>query len=147
MKIILRQDLPSLGKKGAVVKVAEGHGRNYLIPRQMAYLATPANLRRWEEENKFTETRGQKEEVEAKELAGRIGALSCTITKKVGENEMLYGSVTNADIAAALKGEGLNIDRRKILLEGPVKKLGIYSVPIRLHPQVTAELRVWVVKE
>ena len=147
MKIILREDVASLGKKGTVVDVANGYGRNYLIPRGLAYLATPGNINRYEEEKKFFDARSIKEREEAQALASRLTNISCTIAKKVGENEVLYGSVTNADIAAVLKEEGFNVDKRKIVIDEPLKKLGVYNIPIKLHPEVTAELKVWVVKE
>jgi len=147
MKIILREDVASLGLKGTVVAVANGYGRNYLIPRGIAYLATPGNLNRYEEEKKFFDARSIKEKDEAQDLASKLTNISCTIAKKVGENEVLYGSVTNADIAAVLKEEGFNVDKRKIVIDEPLKKLGVYNIPIKLHLDVTAELKVWVVKE
>jgi len=147
VKVILREDVQSLGTKGTVVDVAPGYGRNYLIPRNFAYPATPGNLRKYQEENKFIEAQLIKEKDEALGVASKLSNVSCTVTKKVGENEVLYGSVTNADIAAELKAEGFNIDKRKIVIEDPIKKLGIYNVPIKLHPEVSAELKVWVVKE
>lgn len=147
MKIILREDVVSLGLKGTVVDVANGYGRNYLIPRRIAYLATPGNLNRYEEEKKFFDARSIKEKDEAQDLASKLTNISCTIAKKVGENEVLYGSVTNADIAAVLKEEGFNVDKRKIVMDEPLKKLGVYNIPIKLHLEVTAELKVWVVKE
>lgn len=147
MKIILREDVASLGPKGTVVEVAAGYGRNYLIPRGLAYVATPGNLNRYEEEKKFFDARSVKEREEAQTLASRLTNVSCTIAKKVGENEVLYGSVTNADIAAVLKEEGFNVDKRKIVIDEPLKKLGVYNIPIKLHPEVTAEMKVWVVKE
>ncbi len=147
MKIILREDVEALGKKGDVVNVANGYGRNYLIPKGSAYLATPGNLNRYEEEKQFFDARCIKEKDEAQTMASRLTNISCTIAKKVGENEVLYGSVTNADIAAVLKDEGFNVDKRKIVIDEPLKKLGVYNIPIKLHLDVTAELKVWVVKE
>jgi large subunit ribosomal protein L9 len=147
MRLILRTDVNQLGKRGEVVKVAPGYGRNYLLPKGLAFTYSEANLKRVEKERKVLKLQQIKEKQEAEELAAKIGAVSCTIVKKVGESETLYGSVTNADIAEALEKEGYSIDRRKILLEEPMKSLGIYNVPIRLHPEVTADLKVWVVKE
>jgi large subunit ribosomal protein L9 len=147
MKIILREDVPSLGGKGTVVNVANGYGRNYLIPKGFAYLATPGNMNRYEEEKQFFDARSIKDKEEAQGLASRLTNISCTIAKKVGENEVLYGSVTNADIAAVLKEEGFNVDKRKIVIDEPLKKLGVYNIPIKLHLDVTADLKVWVVKE
>lgn len=147
MKVVLRQDVDKLGKRGEVVRVADGYGRNYLIPKQLALLATPGNLHRVELERRRLRIRSARERTEAEALAERLSRLSCTVARKVGENDVLYGSVTNADIAAFLEREGLGIDKRKILLEEPIKALGIYTVPVRLHPEVAADLKVWVVKE
>ena len=147
MQLILRTDVELLGKRGEVVNVAPGYGRNYLLPKGLAYEFSQANIKRVEKERKVIEVKQVKERDEARELAARIGGVSCTIVRKVGESETLYGSVTNADVAESLHKEGFSIDKLKILLEEPIKTLGIYTVPIRLHPEVTAELKVWVVKE
>lgn len=147
MRLILRDDVSSLGKRGEVVKVAPGYGRNYLLPQGLAYEYSEANLKRVNKERKLHEIRMIKEKQEAEALGQKIAAVSCTIVKKVGESDTLYGSVTTAEIAESLAKEGYSIDKRKIHLEDPIKSLGIYSVPIRLHPEVTCELKVWVVKE
>lgn len=147
MKIILREDIDKLGRRGEVVKVAPGYGRNYLLPKGLAYLHTPGNAKRVEQERRFLTVKLAREKQEAEELARRISQVSTTIVRKVGENETLYGSVTNADIAEAIEKEGFAIDKRKILLEEPIKTLGIYTVQVKVHPEVTAELKVWVVKE
>ena len=147
MKIILREDIDKLGRRGDVVKVAPGYGRNYLLPKGLAYLHTPGNAKRVDQEKRFLNVKLAREKQEAEELSRRISQISTTIVRKVGENETLYGSVTNADIAEAIEKEGFAIDKRKILLEDPIKTLGIYTVPVKLHPDVTAELKVWVVKE
>ena len=147
MQLILRTDVENLGKRGEVVKVAPGYGRNYLLPRGLAYELSDSNVKRVEKERRTHQVRVAKEKTEAEGLARRIAGLSCTIVRKVGESDTLYGSVTNADVAEALHKEGYTIDKRKILLEEPIKSLGIYSVPIRIHPEVTADLKVWVVKE
>ncbi len=147
MKLVLRQDVEKLGRRGEVVSVAAGYGRNYLVPKQLALPATAGNLKRVELEQRRLVVKSARERGEAEELAQRLGRLSCTVARKVGENDALYGSVTNADVAAFLEREGLAIDKRKILLEEPIKALGIYTVPVRLHPEVTAEIKVWVVKE
>ena len=147
MKLILTAEVDHLGAPGDTVEVKDGYGRNYLIPRGKAYIATPGNINRYEEEKKFFDAREIKEREEAQALASRLTNVSCTIAKKVGENEVLYGSVTNADIAAVLKDEGFNVDKRKIVIDEPLKKLGVYNIPIKLHAEVTAELKVWVVKE
>jgi large subunit ribosomal protein L9 len=147
MKIILREDVDKLGRRGDVVKVAPGFGRNFLVPKGLAYTHTPGNAKRVDLERRFLNVKQAREKQEAEELARRISQASTTIVRKVGENETLYGSVTNGDIAEALEKEGFGIDKRKILLEDPIKTLGIYTVPVKLHPEVTAELKVWVVKE
>lgn len=147
MRLILRTDVGELGKRGDVVKVAPGYGRNYLLPRGLAYPFNESNVHRVEKEKRTLQVHLARERQESEELGRRIAQLSCTIVKKVGESDTLYGSVTNGDVAEALQKEGYSIDKRKILLEDPIKSLGIYSVPIRLHPEVTCELKVWVVKE
>ncbi|HEY3176089.1 MAG TPA: 50S ribosomal protein L9 [Candidatus Polarisedimenticolia bacterium] len=147
MELILRAEVENLGKRGDVVKVAPGYGRNFLLPRGLAYEFSQANVKRVDKEKRTLQVRQTKEREEAAELARRIAGLSCTIVRRVGESDTLYGSVTNADVAEALHKEGYSIDKRKILLEEPIKTLGIYTVPIRIHPEVTGELKVWVVKE
>ena len=147
MRLILRKDVQPLGKRGDVVKVAPGYGRNYLLPKGLAYEYSDANVKRIEKERKILEVVQLKEKQEAEDLARRIAAVSCTIVKKVGENDTLYGSVTSAEIGEALQKEGFSIDKRKILLDEPIKALGIYAVPIKIHPEVPCELKVWVVKE
>jgi large subunit ribosomal protein L9 len=147
MKVILREDIEKLGKRGDVVKVAPGYGRNYLLPKGLAYHYTSGNAKKVEVERKILNLHKAREKAEAEDLANRISQISTTIVRKVGENETLYGSVTGADIAEALEREGFAMEKRKILLEEPLKTLGIYTVPVKLHPEVTAELKVWVVKE
>jgi large subunit ribosomal protein L9 len=147
MKLILRQDIDKLGKRGEVVKVAPGYGRNFLVPKGFAYHYTPGNTKKVEVERKILSLHQAREKAEAEDLAAKISQISTTIVRKVGEGETLYGSVNNADIADALEKEGFSLDKRKILLEEPIKTLGIYTVPVKLHPEVTAELKVWVVKE
>jgi len=147
MRLILREDVPHLGKRGETIRVAPGYGRNYLLPQGKAYDYNDNNVKRVQKEHKLLNVKLLKERQEAEALAQRIGAVSCTIVRKVGENETLYGSVTNADIAEALEKEGFVLDKRKVLLEDPIKALGIYTIPIRLHAEVNAEMKVWVVKE
>ena len=147
MKLILREDIEKVGKRGEVVEVAAGYGRNFLLPKGMAYSYSTGNARKVEVERRITNLHVAREKREAEDLAAKLSQISTTIVRKVGENETLYGSVTNADIAEALEKEGFTVDRRKILLEEPMKTLGIYTVPVRIHPEVTAELKVWVVKE
>jgi large subunit ribosomal protein L9 len=147
MRIVLRTDVENVGRRGEVVKVADGFARNFLLPKKLALEATAGNLKRIEQERRVQEVHEAKEKVEAEALAERIAQLSCTAVRKVGENEILYGSVTSADVAELLEKEGFAVDKRKILLEEPIKSLGIYEIPIKIHPQVTASLKVWVVKE
>ena len=147
MKVILREDIEKLGNRGDVVKVAPGYGRNYLLPKGLAYQFTPGNARKVEVERKILNLHLAREKAEAEALAERISQVSTTIVRKVGENETLYGSVTSGDIAEALEKEGFTLEKRKILLDEPLKTLGIYTVPVKVHPEVTAELKVWVVKE
>jgi large subunit ribosomal protein L9 len=147
MKIVLRTDVENVGRRGEVIRVADGYARNYLLPKRLALEATPGNLKQIEQERRVREVHEAKEKKEADALASRIGQLSCTVVRKVGENEVLYGSVTNSDIAELLEKQGFVVDKRKILLEEPIKSLGIYEVPLKLHPEVLATLKVWVVKE
>ncbi len=147
MEIILRQDFEQLGKTGDVVKVKPGYARNYLIPRGIAYLATEANKRRLDNDLKQQTWRQAKDKKMAEELAKKLESVSCTITVQVGEEDKLFGSVTSQNIADALKAQGHEVDKRKIQLEEPIKSLGIYSVPVKLHSEVEATVKVWVVKE
>ncbi|WP_456406266.1 50S ribosomal protein L9 [Caldithrix abyssi] len=147
MEIILRQDYQNLGKTGDVVKVKDGYARNYLIPKGIAYIATKENKKRLENELKVKSLRVEKEKMAADELAKKLANVSCTIPVQVGEEDKLFGSVTSQNIADALAAQGIKVDRRKIQLEEPIKSLGIYSVPIKLHPEVEATVKVWVVKE
>lgn len=146
MKVILLKDIDKLGKSGQTVKVADGYARNYLLPQKLALEATQANERLFLEMKKQAEQKEVKIKKEAQELAEKIRGLSCTIVRQAGEEEKLYGSVTNMDIASAIQQEGLHLDKKKILLDEPLKSLGIFYVPIKLHPEVTTELKVWVVK-
>jgi large subunit ribosomal protein L9 len=145
MKVILIENVPSLGKSGDTVQVAEGYGRNFLIPKKMALQATPANLRRLEQQREVFLQKGAKEKQSAFDLAARIDELSCTLAHPAGENEKLFGSVTSMDLQRFLQEKGISLDRRKILLPQPIKTLGSYSVPLKLHPEITAQLKVNVV--
>jgi large subunit ribosomal protein L9 len=147
MKVILTADLPHVGRVGQVVDVANGYGRNYLLPRGMAILATPGNERSLAQQQKARLVREAKNKAEAEALASQLQALSLNIAKKTGEGERLYGSVTSMDIAALLKGRGISLDRRRIVLDAPLKTLGTHKIPIRLHPEVIAEVEVAVTKE
>ncbi|HGY54616.1 MAG TPA: 50S ribosomal protein L9 [Caldithrix abyssi] len=147
MEIILRQDYERLGKTGDVVKVKPGFARNFLIPKGIAYLATESNKKRLENDLKQQTWRQAKDKKLAEELAKKLESVSCTITVQVGEEDKLFGSVTSQNIAEALKAQGYEVDKRKIQLEEPIKSLGIYSVPVKLHSEVEATVKVWVVKE
>ena len=147
MEVILRDHVDNLGKRGEVVKVADGYARNYLLPRKLALLATDANKKRVERERKIVEAREAEERASSEAIATRLGALELAFTRKVGETEALYGSVTSQDIADAVKAKGFEVDRRKILLPDAIKALGEFTVPVRLHRDVTAQLKVTVSKE
>jgi large subunit ribosomal protein L9 len=147
MEVILRDHVEHLGRRGEVVKVADGYARNYLLPRKLALPATDANRKWVERERRQAEARDVEERGAAEAIAARLNALELTITRKVGENDQLYGSVTNADIAALLGEKGFEIDRRKILLPDPIKALGENTVPVKLHREVTAQLKVVVGKD
>ncbi|PYR24889.1 MAG: 50S ribosomal protein L9 [Acidobacteria bacterium] len=147
MQVILREHVDNLGRRGEIVKVADGYARNYLLPRKLALLATEGNKKQIERERgKFVVKEAEEQKV-AEAMAERLGALDIAIAKKVGETEALYGSVTTADIADALAAKGVEIDRRKLHLSEPIKRLGEFDVPVRLHPDVTAHVKVRVVAE
>jgi large subunit ribosomal protein L9 len=147
MEIILRDHVEHVGRRGEVVKVADGYARNYLLPRKLALPATEGNRKRVERERKLVEARESEERGAAEAIGARIAALEITITRKVGENDQLYGSVTNGDIADAMKAQGFEIDRRKILLPDPLKALGETMVPVKLHRDVTVQVKVTVAKD
>jgi large subunit ribosomal protein L9 len=146
VKLILREDVENLGKIGEIVEVAGGYGRNYLLPRGLAVKASTKNLKEQEHQKKFIQARMDRQKKDAQEMAGSLDSVSCTISRKTGEDEKLYGSVTSRDIEEALREEGVSIDRKRILLEEPLKKLGVYTVPVKLHADVTGNIKVWVVK-
>ncbi len=147
MKVILIEKVESLGDEGTIVNVAVGYARNYLFPKKKALPATDANMSVIERLKKRRVVQIQDQVQAARALAERIEHISCTVPVQAGDEDKLYGSVTSADIAAALQQEGIEIDKRKIALGEPIKKLGIYSVDIHLYPEVSAKLKVWVVKE
>jgi len=146
MEVILRQDVPDLGKAGAIVAVRDGYGRNYLIPRGLAYQATEGNKARvaGEAKRRGQIVAGHKNEAEA--LGEKLMAQDLTFTVRVGEGDKLFGSITAADIAGRLGELGIPTDKRLIELDEPIKMIGVYKVPVRLHQDVRPELRVWVVK-
>jgi large subunit ribosomal protein L9 len=147
MEVILRQDVDKLGRRGEVVKVAEGYGRNFLLPRGLALVVTDANRAMIDKERKAHEAKAAKERAEFQSLADRIGTLRYVAPRKVGANDALYGSVTSGDVAEFLKTKGIDIDKRKVQLEEPVKTLGEHEVKIKLHPEVSASLKLLVTKE
>ena len=146
MKVILIEDVPSLGETGELVRVADGYGRNYLIPYGKAIKENVHNIKIFEHQAKQLKDKKDRIQRDAEKLSSRIETVSCTVAKPAGEEDKIFGSVTSMDIADSLKVEGIEIDRKKIRLDDPIKTLGIYSVPIKLHPEVTAHLKVWVVK-
>ncbi len=147
MEVILRQTVSNVGRAGEIVTVKNGYGRNYLIPQGLAYLATSGNKRRVEMEAEKRVQHLVTEQADADGLAEKLDGLSIEFTVKAGEGDKLFGSITSADIAEKLAERGYAIDKRIIELEEPLKMIGIYRVPVRLHSEVRAELRVWVVKE
>lgn len=147
MRVVLREDIDKLGRRGEVRDVAPGYARNFLLPKGKALPATDGNMKRVEQERRRYAVHQAKEKEEAAAVGRRLAGVSCTIVRKVGENDHLYGSVTASDIAEYLEKEGIAIDKRRILLEEPIKALGIYTIPVKLHAEVQGEVRVWVVKE
>jgi len=147
MKIILRQDYNTLGKIGDVVTVKDGYARNFLIPKRIAILATSKNMKLLEEERKLSEQHQNKDKRKAEAMAEELGKTSITAAVSVGEEDRVFGSVTAQTIADLLKEKGYDIDRRKIQLDEPIKALGIYTITIKLHGDVEAKVRIWVVKE
>jgi large subunit ribosomal protein L9 len=147
MEVILREDIDKLGARGQLVKVAPGYARNYLLPKRLAVPATEANKKIIEQERQAHLRKEAKLVAEAADLAKMMANLSVTITQKAGENDQLFGSVTSKDIAEALEKQGYTVERRKIVLEEPIKTLGEFKVPLRLHREVTTEIAVHVVKE
>jgi large subunit ribosomal protein L9 len=146
MQVILLEDIPSLGKMGDMVKVSDGYGRNYLLPQKKAILATEKNVKALEHQKRMIQQRLGKAKKDAQLLAQKIENLSCTFNKSVGESGKIFGAITSMDIEEYLKQNGIDIDRKKIHLEEPIKNLGMYRVPIKIHPEVTANLKVWVVE-
>jgi large subunit ribosomal protein L9 len=147
MKLVLLENVPSLGKAGDLVRVSDGYGRNYLIPQNKAIPATEKSLKVIEHQKRLVQQRMEKSKKDAEKLSREIEKLSCTFAKTVGESGKLFGSVTSMDIEAYLKENGFGVDRKKIALEEPIKNLGMFTVPIKLHPEVTTHLKVWVVQE
>src|SRR6059058_869821 len=147
MEVILRQAIEKLGHPGDIVKVSAGYARNYLLPRGFAYEATTGNRKRIEQERQRLEQAEEQRRGSASELATRLEQVSLTFSARVGEEGKLFGSVTAADIAQQLEQQGFHIEKRQIDLHEPIKTLGVYRVPVRLHADVKPEVRVWVIKQ
>lgn len=147
MEVILSQDVQKLGKVGEVVKVKSGYARNFLFPKKMAYVATPANLKRIEQVEKKRRLQYEREKVEAEKEAEKLGKISCTVNVEVNDLEKLYGAVSETEIVKALEMEGFKVDKKNIVTEKPIEELGIFEVGVKLHPEVTAKIRLWVTKK
>ena len=147
MQVILQEDVRNVGKAGEVVDVREGFGRNYLLPKKKAVVADPGNLKVLEHQKRVVAAHQQKLKKGAEELAKKLSGVSLTIGREAGEEDKIFGSVTNKDIAEALRVEGFSIDRHDIELAAPLKQLGIFDIPVKLHQEVAATVKVWVVKK
>ena len=147
MEVILKEDVAKLGSRGDVVKVAEGYGRNYLLPRKLAIEANVGNKKVIEQMRAAALRRSAKEKAQAEELSKQFDGLSVSFARRAGEQDQLFGSVTSGDLADALEKKGFNLDRRKIQLHEPLKSLGEFTVPVKLHKDVTAHLKVVIEKE
>ncbi len=147
MKVILRENIESLGKTGDIVRVSDGYARNFLLPRKLVSIADEKNVKAIEHHKKELQKKRAKDKKSAEEIAKKMEAFSCTITRKVGEKEKLFGSVTTTDIAGALVKGGFEVDRRHIQLTEPIKQLGVHNVSVKLSGEVIAQVKVWVVQE
>ena len=147
MEVILREHVDNLGRRGEIVKVADGYARNFLLPRKLALVVTEGNKKQIERERVKFEAKELEEKKVAEAVAERMANLEIEIARKVGETEALYGSVTSGDIAEALQKKGFDIDRRKLQLHEPIKKLGSFDVPLKLHREVITQVKVKVVAE
>ena len=147
MEVILREHVENLGERGEIVKVANGYARNYLLPRKLALPATLGNRKHVERERRIVEAREAEAKGQAEALAARLSVADLTIARRVGDTDQLYGSVTAADIVDVLKEQGFEVDRRKLIFPEPIKAIGDYEVPLKLHRKVTAALTVHVVRE
>lgn len=147
MKIVLEQDVEGLGKKGTVIKVKDGFARNFLLPRGFALKATGGNLESLQKKLRIDEERQEEDKKKAREFANKLSVVSCTVSVDTHDEDKLYGSVTASHIASALEAEGISLDKRQIALNEPIKALGIYDIEVKLHPEVKAKLKVWVVKK
>jgi len=146
MKVILKETVKGLGEQGALKTVKDGYATNYLFPKGLAFKATDSNIKRLDEYKRALEKRKIKEDEQIKALVEKLNTISCNIPAQAGEDDKLYGSVTSQDIADALKEQGVDVDKRKIILEEPIKQLGVYSVPIHFSQNLQAEVKIWVIK-
>jgi large subunit ribosomal protein L9 len=147
MEVILKEHVENLGRRGEIVKVAAGYARNFLLPRKLAVLPTAGNKNHIERERTKFDAREAEEKQGAEAVAARMAGVTVEIARKVGDTEALFGSVTNADIAAALVAKGFDIDRRKLQMKEPIKKKGAFDIPLKLHPEITITVKVNVVAE
>ena len=147
MLVILKENVENLGRIGEVVKVTDGYARNFLIPKKLVVAANENNMMAIEHQKKMLEKKRNLEKLSAEELAKKISAFTCNISRKTGEKDKLFGSVTTSDIADTLKAGGIEVEKRSIHMKEPIKALGVHNVEIRLLPEVVASLKVWVVKE
>ena len=147
MEVILSKDIQTLGKLGEVVKVKDGYARNFLLPRKLAYPATPSNLKRIEQQEKKSKARDEQAKKDAEVFAEKLNKVSCTLSVEVNDLDKLYGAIAEADIAKALEIEGFTVDKKDIVIEKPIEELGIFEIGINLHSEVTAKIRLWVTKK
>ena len=147
MEVLLKKEVKHLGKSGDVVKVKDGYWRNYLSPQGLAVPATDKNLKILQHEKIIEEKKNDKIKEAAMEIAEKLKKISCTIVRHAGEEDKLFGSVTAMDISESIENEGFKIDKKNILIDEPIKKLGIYHIPVKVHPEITVEVNIWVVKE
>ncbi len=147
MQVILTIDIPSLGKAGEIVEVREGYGRNFLLPQKKAVLADPKNIKMLEHQKRVVTSKQAKLKRHAEELLTKLSSTSITIARDAGEDDKLFGSVTTKDIADSLRREGFEIDRHYIHLDAPIKSLGVFEIPVKLHAEVQGNIKVWVVKK
>ncbi len=147
MKIILKDDIKNLGQMGEIVNVSDGYARNYLIPKKLAVEANTKNLKEFEHNKKIIMNKAAKIKETLKETADKLSKVTVTIKSRAGEEDKLFGSVTTMDIAEALKQEGFEIDKKKILIEEPIKRLGTYSVNVKIHPDISSQVKIQVISE
>ena len=147
MEVILTEDIPKLGKAGDVVKVKDGYGRNFLLPQKKALISSSKNLKALEFQKKMIEANQAKAQKGAEEIAERFRTLEITIEKEAGTGDRLFGSVTNMEIAEALRKEGIQVDKHLIVLDAPIKTIGTFEIKVKLHPEISANFMLWVVRK